>query len=190
MSNSSGPALRLAVLSIVTAGGLAACGGSSSGPSASSAASAVSSGASSVSSSVAPSTSESSSSTGSSSDAAAQVKQAFTTFFDGKTPTDQRVALLQNGQQFKSAVDQLSKSPIASTTSAQVSNVQVNGNTATVTYTVLVSGQPALTNQTGQAVLENGQWKVADSSFCALVGLQGSVPAQCANAASASASAS
>jgi hypothetical protein len=55
---------------------------------------------------------------------------------------------------------------------------------ATVTYDILVSGTPALKNQTGVAVYENGTWKVGVTSFCGLLTIENSgkttgLPAAC-----------
>jgi len=41
-----------------------------------------------------------------------------------------------------------------------------------VTYSILVSGTPALTNQAGVAVYQDGRWKVGDASFCGLLLLE------------------
>lgn len=104
-------------------------------------------------------------------------------FFDGSTPADQKTALLQNGQQFSQTIDAQAQSPTAKQTSANVSNVDLNGSDkAIVTYSINENGQPELKNQTGQAVLENGTWKVSDASFCSLLQLSGSVPPNCPGA--------
>jgi hypothetical protein len=57
---------------------------------------------------------------------------------------------------------------------------------ANVTYSILVSGTPELTNQPGVAVYQSGTWKVGDQSFCALLTLEnsGKAPTACASAAS------
>jgi hypothetical protein len=54
-----------------------------------------------------------------------------------------------------------------------------------VTYSILVAGTPALKNQPGVAVSQDGIWKVGDQSFCALLTLEnsGKAPAACASAA-------
>jgi hypothetical protein len=61
--------------------------------------------------------------------------------------------------------------------------VNATGTQAVVKYTILFGGQPALSNQTGVAVHENGVWKVADSSFCALLTLEdnGKAPPVCSS---------
>jgi hypothetical protein len=153
---------RLALLGILLVGALAACGGSGSGS---------------------PPTTHSTSTT-SPAAAKAQIKQAYEKFFSSKTPTSQRVSLLQNGQQFEPAIKSLAQNPLASNTSATVSSVTLQGSDkAKVVYTVNVSGTaiPGLKHRTGSAVRENGTWKVGDASFCSLVSLGGSPPKACKN---------
>ncbi len=128
-----------------------------------------------------------SSSSNSSSDAAA-VKQAWTSFFSGSTSAADKIKLLQNGQEFSQIINEATGLAISKTSSATVSKVVVNSPTsATVTYSIDLGGKPALQNQTGTAVRVNGSWLVGDSSFCALLALEGqSVPA-CSSAASSTA---
>ena len=105
------------------------------------------------------------------------ITHAYETFFAGTTPAATKVSLLQNGSSYAGVIQLQASSPTAKGTSAKVlrvGEVTAGSTTATVTYTVSVNGQPALSNQTGQAVSENGTWKVADSSFCALLALEGS----------------
>lgn len=128
-----------------------------------------------------------SSSSNSSSDAAA-VKQAWTSFFSGSTSAADKIKLLQNGQEFSQIINEATGLAISKTSSATVSKVVVNSPTsATVTYSIDLGGKPALQNQTGTAVRVNGSWLVGDSSFCALLALEGqSVPA-CSSTASSTA---
>ncbi len=128
-----------------------------------------------------------SSSSNSSSDTAA-VKQAWTSFFSGSTSAADKIKLLQNGQEFSQIINEATGLAISKTSSATVSKVVVNSPTsATVTYSIDLGGKPALQNQTGTAVRVNGSWLVGDSSFCALLALEGqSVPA-CSSAASSTA---
>jgi len=62
---------------------------------------------------------------------------------------------------------------------ATVSSVKLQGaNDAKVVYTVKLGGV-TLPKQTGNAVRENGTWKVGDASLCKLVSLQGTTPPAC-----------
>ena len=124
---------------------------------------------------------------GSTSAAVTQIKTNWVTFFNPKTPVTQRVNLLQNGSAFASIINAQAGSPLASSATSTVSAVTVESPThANVTYSILVGGSPALKNQPGVAVFQDGIWKVGDQSFCALLTLEnnGKAPSACASAAS------
>lgn len=108
-----------------------------------------------------------------------KVRSNWATFFDGSTSAQKKIDLLQNGQQFAQVIQAQSQSKTAQQTSVAVSNVTVSGTTATVTYTIYESGKPVLSNQKGQAVKENGTWKVSDAAFCNLLALSGTTPPNC-----------
>ena len=111
--------------------------------------------------------------------AQAQIKSAYEKFFSSKTSLSDRVALLQNGQQFKSLIQAFASNPLASNTSATVSSVTLQGaNKANVVYVVKFGGS-GLPKQTGTAVRENGTWKVGDASLCKLIALGGTTPSAC-----------
>ena len=116
---------------------------------------------------------------GSSSDVAA-ITRNWQKFFDGSSSTSERVALLQDGQRFAAVIQAQSKNPLATQSQAKVSKVTLTGSTqATVVYTVLLAGKPALPGATGTAVKSGGSWQVSDRSFCALLELEGGAPAPC-----------
>jgi hypothetical protein len=164
------PALALALALAV-----AACSSSSS-PSSSSASS------SSAPASSAPASSAPASSASGSSAAVAEITANWEKFFNFGTPTSERVALLQNGSAFSSAISALSKIPLASGIGAKVTSVTVNSATsATVTYNLVSGSSTLLGGQTGKAVYEDGTWKVGDASLCGLFKLVpgGTVPAAC-----------
>lgn len=113
------------------------------------------------------------------------IKSNWATFFNGKTPVPRRVALLQNGDVFAPVIKAQADSPLALAATAKVTKVTlVSANEANVVYTILVSGKPALSNQHGIAVYEDGTWKVGDASFCGLLtiengGKTSALPAAC-----------
>lgn len=110
----------------------------------------------------------------------AAIKSNWEKFFNGKTPVSQKVALLQNGSQFAPMADEYSQSKTAQATTATVTKVELTSpTTATVTYTINVNGTPVEQNQTGQAVLVNGNWLVSDATFCGLLELAGTTPPNC-----------
>jgi hypothetical protein len=109
------------------------------------------------------------------------IRDNWVKFFNGQTPATEKTALLQNGQQFAQVIEAESQSATAKATTVTVSTVKLNsgGKAATVTYTIYVDGKPTLKDQTGQAVKENGAWKVSDTAFCQLLQLSGNVPPNC-----------
>lgn len=120
--------------------------------------------------------------------ASSQIKANWEAFFNAKTPLARREALVQHGQVFAGVMKAQAGSSLASSVTATVAKVQVlSASQAKVTYTILVSGNPVLRNQSGVAVKEGGVWKVGDASFCGLLALQNggstsSLPAACKNA--------
>ncbi|HWB23545.1 MAG TPA: hypothetical protein VG652_11750 [Gaiellaceae bacterium] len=141
-------------------------------------------GSSSTTTTTGPSTSTTTTTTttaGSATSPEAAIKAAWIKFFNGATPVAQRVALLAGGSHFSSTIKSLSSNPLASKTSATVSNVTVTSpTTATVTFSVSLAGLPVLKNVKGTAVKQNGSWLVDAGSLCKLLALQGSKPAACA----------
>jgi hypothetical protein len=116
--------------------------------------------------------------------AKAKIISDWEAFFSGKTPAKKKIALVEDGSAFAKVIeDQAKSNPMAATTTAKVSKVTVSGNKATVVYTIDLSGQPALSNQKGQAVLQRGTWKVGTASFCALLALEGTKVGVCSSAA-------
>lgn len=120
--------------------------------------------------------------------AAAKITADWEAFFNAKTPIAQRVKLLQNGQVFSALIKAQAGSTLASSATAKVIRVSVvSPAQAKVTYSILVGGQPMLTNRAGVAVLEGGVWRVGDASFCGLLALENggktsSLPAPCRSA--------
>jgi hypothetical protein len=96
---------------------------------------------------------------------------------------------VQNGSQFASVLAAQASNPQGSAASAKVTKVTlVSSSQAQVTYDILLSGTPVLSNQKGEAVYQDGTWKVGDPSFCGLLTLEAggktsSLPAACKSAA-------
>ena len=169
-------AARLAALAASSVLVLAGCGGSSGGGTTAT-----------ETTSAAPTAS----STSDSAQAAVDARQAFEKFFSKDTSVDDRVKLLQNGEQFRATIEAQQTNALAQSASVKVNDISVSGDTATVKYDILLNGQPALAGQTGTVVKVDGQWKVAVATFCSLLQQQGGAPASCpAPTVSASASAS
>jgi hypothetical protein len=113
--------------------------------------------------------------------ATSDIETNWTKFFNAKTPVTQRIALLENGSQFASIIQSQAGSPLASAASAKVTHVTLTGTSqASVSYDILLKGKVALGGQSGEAVYQNGVWKVGATSFCSLLTLEGTkLPAGC-----------
>jgi hypothetical protein len=173
---------RFWVQSLVVAGVLAtaACSSSGSTPPAASPSTSLTPPPVASSAPPAPSPTAASGNTG----ATSVIKTNWEAFFNGKTGAAQKISLLQNGQTFASVIKAQASTTIASGASAAVTAVVVeSATTATVSYNVDLNGTPALSNQTGTAVYQDGEWKVGDVSFCALLTLEngGKAPSVCAS---------
>jgi hypothetical protein len=98
-------------------------------------------------------------------------------FFDHTTAIADRVALLENGPSLQQALEQRSKDPLQQQASAKVKAIELVGtDRASVTYDVLLNGIVALGDSVGYAVFQDGVWKVAAESFCALISLGATAP--------------
>jgi hypothetical protein len=125
-------------------------------------------------------------SSGGSAAAVTQIKTNWEAFFNPKTSVTKRVSLLQNGQVFESIISGQAGLPLAASATSSVSSVTVQSPAqAKVLYSILLGGTPALKDEPGVAVFQNGVWKVGDQSFCALLTLEnsGKAPSACASAA-------
>jgi hypothetical protein len=106
----------------------------------------------------------------SSSSPTAAITTNWQAFFNAATPTSTRVSLLEDGQEFATVIQTQSHMVLAKEATAKVSHVTVNSPTqATVIYDILIDGSPALKNQKGVAVYQDGTWKVGVASFCGLL---------------------
>lgn len=115
---------------------------------------------------------------------AANITADWQEFFSGATPASRKIELLQNGGEFADIIRAQANSPMAKGAGVKVSAVDLSSpTTATVEYSIVLNGQVALANQTGRAVLEAGTWKVGDTSFCALLALEGQTVPSCPSTA-------
>jgi hypothetical protein len=106
--------------------------------------------------------------------ATAQIKQNWELFFSPKTPVSDKVKYLQHGTALAPLLQGFAADPRVGQVSSTVSNVVFTSpTTATVTYSLSLQGTVVEPNATGQAVLENGTWKVSVSTLCGLVALTG-----------------
>jgi hypothetical protein len=119
--------------------------------------------------------------------AATEVTTSYVRFFNPTVAAAERLGLIQDGTAFSQAIAAQAKSAFAKAASVKVGKVTVTSpNRATVIYTILLSGSPVLSNQTGYAVHEGGKWKVAGETFCELLQVQGPLPPVCKMASATS----
>jgi hypothetical protein len=157
----------------------AACGGSSPSGSSSTPATSVTSAPSAPASSSPAATSTGSAPAG----ATAAISTNFATFFNINTSVAKRVSLLQDGSQFASIITAQAHNPLAAGLTAKVKSVSnVTSSQADVKYDLVVGGSKV--PMTGNAVYENGTWKVGAATFCGLLTLEGlkKMPAACSSA--------
>jgi hypothetical protein len=111
---------------------------------------------------------------GNSTDAAeTQVAANWTAFFSGQSSASKRESLVQDGPDFLPTIQAQGTNTISQSTVAKVTKVTLTSPTqADVSYSILLAGQPALPNQSGLAVLDNGVWKVSAVTFCSLLALE------------------
>jgi hypothetical protein len=98
----------------------------------------------------------------------------WTKFWNYKTPRDQKIALLENGDQLGPAVDFAAKQQEKQQLKEQVRVDRVkfvSPTHATVFYALLNDTTVLLPTASGVAVLVGDTWKVSDRTFCVLVSL-------------------
>ncbi|MCM9078719.1 MULTISPECIES: hypothetical protein [Streptomyces] len=103
-----------------------------------------------------------------------QIEKNWTAFFDPKTPTDEKAALLQHGDLLKVLLDGFSAGAEAAKASVEVTDVVFTSPTgAEVTYDLKVGDDTVLPGSKGTVVFEDGVWKVSLKTLCSLVELSG-----------------
>ncbi|WP_439674646.1 hypothetical protein [Embleya sp. MST-111070] len=90
--------------------------------------------------------------------------------FDNTQPLDARKAVLENADKMGALVETLANDPLAKSVTSKTTAVKINGDTADVTFDILLAGAPALPGQNGKAVKQDGTWKVSLGTVCTLVG--------------------
>jgi len=106
--------------------------------------------------------------------AQAEIKKNWEAFFSKDTPLAKKVDYIEHGDQLETAVQKFGTDPRLKQASAKVTDVFASSPTAaTVKYQVLLNGKVALPSAVGDAVFENGVWKVSVKTLCGLLGLIG-----------------
>ncbi|MDH6216739.1 hypothetical protein M2283_004057 [Streptomyces pseudovenezuelae] len=103
-----------------------------------------------------------------------QVKENWEKFFDPKTSTKDKQAVLENGDEMGPVLQAFSGDERGGQVQAKATKVEfTKADKATVTYTLTLNGATALPNASGTSVEEDGTWKVSVNTLCALVALSG-----------------
>ena len=106
--------------------------------------------------------------------ATTQIKANWKTFFDPASSSQDKQAVLENGEQMGPVLKAFSGDKRGGQVQAVVQKVEFTSATkATVTYSLTLNGATALPNASGTAVQQGGTWKVSVNTLCALVALSG-----------------
>lgn len=106
--------------------------------------------------------------------AEAEIKQNWQKFFDPKTSTEEKQAVLQNGDRMGPVLQAFSGDERGGQVQAKVTKVEFTSATgADVTYTLTLKGATVLPDASGSAVEQDGTWKLSAKTLCALVQLSG-----------------
>ena len=112
--------------------------------------------------------------------AQAQVKANWEKFWSPAGTTAEHTALLENGSAYAKAIEAQLKNPLARSAKTTVTKVAIDPShtTATVTYNIAISGANVITGGEGQAIFQDGTWKVSKNTFCELAnaGAPGTCP--------------
>jgi hypothetical protein len=113
--------------------------------------------------------------------AGAAVRAAWGVEFGAATPLATRQDRLQNGALHAADLREEADLARQDGTSIRVSGVQFDTPAhAVVTFDLLLSGQPVVTGAKGEAEYLGRRWKVAETTHCTLLALQGLNPPACA----------
>jgi hypothetical protein len=106
-----------------------------------------------------------------------QVRENWQKFFSPDTSVSDKAGLLQNGDQLKLLLQALSSDSRVAQVKAEVKTVGFTSPTeADVTYALSLDSSAVLPNASGTSVLQDGTWKVAVKSLCALSSIDASGP--------------
>jgi hypothetical protein len=110
----------------------------------------------------------------------AAVTAAYNTFFDPKSTDAQVTNSVQNGDALTGAVGNVDMSQYQGHSGVKVTKVVMQSpNVAKVTFDVSLDGQVILPNASGYAVKVGGDWKLAATTFCQLLTIEGTSTPLC-----------
>ncbi|WP_236239638.1 hypothetical protein [Streptomyces sp. CC228A] len=107
-----------------------------------------------------------------------EIEENWQTFFAPETSVDDKVAVLENGEQLRPVLLGFAANPQARDTSVEITDIAfVSDTRAEVTYDLRVGEQTPLPDARGTAVYQDDVWKVSQQTLCALVKLSGDATA-------------
>ncbi len=107
-------------------------------------------------------------------EAKAEITKVWQDFFNPAIPVEQKKDLVENYDQLLPILKTQTTNPQAAQIKAAVKDVTLQGdNNATVTYDIVSTqtNEPLLPNASGQAIKQDGKWKVSQQTFCSLIKL-------------------
>lgn len=114
----------------------------------------------------------------------AAVRKAYETFFAPDSTADQVETVVQNGAQFHDVIAAEGSSQYSGTSGVKIDKVTLqSADLAHVTFSVTSNGAVVLPGASGYAVHVGESWKLAATTFCQLLTLEGTAPATCKQAA-------
>jgi hypothetical protein len=113
-----------------------------------------------------------------------EITKAYETFFNGTEGTrESKLQQLAEPDKLKALYEENfdKNAATAAITTVEVSKITfgTDHTTADVTYTILVSGTPALVDFGGSAVLKGGYWRITTAAFCDITYIGATQPAAC-----------
>jgi hypothetical protein len=95
---------------------------------------------------------------------------AYETVFDSETPYEDKEPLLDDPTGLEQTVQRyFDTGELTGRVTIEATAVEIDGDTATVTYTILFGGAPTYADQEGAAIRSEGVWQVPREVFCALM---------------------
>ncbi len=106
-----------------------------------------------------------------------KVRDAWQRFASPKTSVKDKVAAVENGEQYALMIEAWSKDPKARALRVRIDKVTFTSDLdATVRYTLLSHGRKVGPGGPGASVLQNGTWKVSFKTVCSLTRYGKDVP--------------
>lgn len=96
--------------------------------------------------------------------------QAYRVVFDSRVPFDEKVPYLEDAEQLRDVFERyVSAAEMFGGIYLDPTAVEIDGDTAEVTYNVMFGEQAAYSDLAGDAVRIDGVWSVTRARFCAFM---------------------